>query len=227
MKTLDEFANFYGTDKGSGIHDYCRKYEKYLPFKREDKLKIFEIGVARGESLRMWKDYYYNSDILSIDILPECKQYEENRISIEIGSQTDGVFLDGISHKYGPFDMIIDDGSHINSDVIYSFQRLLQYIRLGGIYIVEDASTSYWPEYGGGRDKPESTIEYFKSLVDFVNFFGDFSERTVPGKQEKIYTLYRRDKELLEQYQRMGCNHIGTQIESLNFLNSIIIITKR
>lgn len=228
MKTLDEIANFYGTDKGSGIHDYCKKYEKYLPFKREDKLKIFEIGVARGESLRMWKEYYFNAHILSIDILPECKQYEEDRITIEIGSQTDGEFLNRLSYKYAPFDMIIDDGSHINSDVIYSFQHLFEYVKSnGGIYVVEDAATSYWPDYGGGRYKPGSTIEYFKTLADDVNFFGEWSERIVPGKDERISTLYRRDKELIEQFQRKGYNYVGTQIESLNFLNSIIIITKR
>lgn len=227
MNTLDQIANFRGTDKGSNIHDYCRKYEKYLPFKREDKLKIFEIGVARGESLRMWKDYYYNSNILSIDILSDCKQYEEDRISIEIGSQTDESFLDTISYKHAPFDMIIDDGSHVNSDVIFSFKKLFQHVKSGGIYIVEDAGTSYWPDYGGGRYKPGSTIEYFKGIVDEVSFFGEFSERTVPGKEERISTLYRRDKELIEQFQRKGYNYIGTQIESLNFLNSIIIITKR
>lgn len=227
MKALDDFAVFYGTDKGSHIHDYCRKYEKYLPFKRESVLKIFEIGTARGESLRMWKNYYFNSHILSIDILSECKQYEEDRISIEIGSQTNGEFLDRLSYKYGPFDMIIDDGSHINSDVIYSFQQLFQHVKSGGVYIVEDAGTSYWPDYGGGRYRPGSTMEYFKGVVDEVSFFGEYSERIVTDKDERISTLYRRDTELIDQFRRKGYNYIGTQIESLNFLNSIIIITKR
>ena len=227
MKTLDEIANLYGTDKGSNVHDYCRKYEKYLPFKREDKITLFEIGVARGESLRMWKEYFYNSHIISIDILPECKAYEEDRISIEIGSQTDENFLNRISQQYGPFDMIIDDGSHVNSDVIYSFQKLFNHVKSSGIYIVEDAGTSYWPDYGGGRYRPGSTMDYFKGLADEVSFFGEFSERVVPGKDERISTLYRRDAELIEQFQRKGYHYIGTQIESLNFLNSIIIITKR
>jgi len=227
MKTLDEIANLYGTDKGSNVHDYCRKYEKYLPFKREENLKIFEIGVARGDSLRMWKDYYYNSNIFSIDVLPECKQYEEERITIEIGSQTDSIFLDRLCYKYAPFDMIIDDGSHINSDVIYSFKHLFEYVRSGGVYIVEDASTSYWPDYGGGINKKESTIEYFKTLIDGVNFFGEFSERTIPNTKEIVNTLYRKDKELIEQFQRYGYTGIDVQIESINFLNSIIIITKR
>ena len=34
MNDLNKLAILYNTDKSSEIHDYCRKYEKYLPFKR-------------------------------------------------------------------------------------------------------------------------------------------------------------------------------------------------
>jgi hypothetical protein len=63
-------------------------------------------------------------------------------------------------------------------------------------------------------------IEYFKNLVDEVNFGGEL--------QESISNLgARREDLLIEQFKRKGYDFIGTQIESLNFLNSIIIITKR
>lgn len=117
MSILDDIGRAYRTDKASGVHDYCRKYEKYLPFKRNDNLKIFEIGVLGGLSLKMWKDYFYNSHILGIDIVSECKKYEEERISIEIGSQIDENFLQDICKTYGTFDMILDDGSDRKSVV--------------------------------------------------------------------------------------------------------------
>ena len=79
MSTLDNLAKSYGTDKSSEIHNYCVKYEKYLPFNRYDKLNILEIGVLDGKSLKTWKEYFYRSNILGIDITPECKQYEEER----------------------------------------------------------------------------------------------------------------------------------------------------
>ena len=66
----------------------------------------------------MWKDYFVNSTILGIDINPECKNYKEESVFVEIGSQTNEYFLSKISEEYGPFDLIIDDGSHINYDVI-------------------------------------------------------------------------------------------------------------
>ena len=218
--TLDEIAKFYGTDKSSEIHDYCRKYEKYLSFHRYDNIKILEIGVLGGQSLRMWKEYFLCSHILGIDITPECKQYEEDRIQIEIGSQIDEEFLKRISEQYGPFDMILDDGSHVNSHVIYSFEHLFDAVRSGGVYIVEDACTSYWASWGGERYKKGTTIEYFKGVADEVNFFGEAIELENKGP-------HRRDDYLLAQFKRKGYNYIGTQIESLNFLNSIIIITKR
>ena len=105
-KALDKLAKSFGTDKSSDNHNYCVKYEKYLPFNRYDNLNILEIGVLDGKSLLTWKDYYYRSNILGVDINPDCKKYEEERIKVEIGSQADNVFLLDIMREYGPFDMI-------------------------------------------------------------------------------------------------------------------------
>ncbi len=217
MSTLDILANLNGTDKSSNWHNYCVKYEKYLPFNRYDDLKILEIGVLHAQSLRMWKNYYYRSQIVGIDILPECKQYEDDRISIEIGSQNDFEFLKQVSEKYGLFDMILDDGTHHSSDVIFSFEHLFESVKSSGVYIVEDCATSYWPDFGGGYLKNDSTIEYFKRLVDDVNFRGLKTDPT---------GTYRKESILIPLSERIqpSCR---VDIESINFLNGIILITKR
>jgi hypothetical protein len=220
MSALDTIANSYGTDKSSLLHNYCVKYEKYLPFKRHDVLQILEIGVLRGESLKTWKDYFYRSQIFGIDILSECKQYEEDRITVEIGSQTDGDFLTMVSQKHGPFDIILDDGSHNNSDVIYSFEHLFKTLKSGGVYIVEDCTTSYWDDFGGGYLKEGTLIEYFKKLADDVNFRG--LQYDVNGQ----FHRYRKETDLIpfSLKEQPSCR---IDIESINFLNGIIIITKR
>ena len=221
MSILNQLAEFYKTDKAGTMHNYAVKYEKYLPFNRYDNLKILEIGVLRGESVKMWKDYFYRSQIIGVDIDSNCQQYEEERINIEIGSQIDDDFLKRVSNKYGPFDMILDDGSHMNSHQIFSFEHLFKTINSGGVYIVEDCCTSYWEEYDGGRYKKGTAIEYFKGVVDEVNFFGELSEAPGGGVH------HRNEQPLIEQFRKKGYNYIGTQIESLNFLNGIILITKR
>jgi hypothetical protein len=219
MSTLNDLAKKYGTDKSSEIHNYCDKYAKYIPFQRYDKLNILEIGILDGKSLLTWKEYFYRSHILGIDINPDCKKYEEPRISVEIGSQADGAFLSRTCQQYGPFDMILDDGSHMNEHVIYSFQHLWGSVKSGGIYIIEDVGTSYWDEWGGGFLRESTSMEYFKKLSDDINFRGlqNFNTPNVHARREDWLTN-------LSNETQPDC---VTDIESINFLNGIIIITKR
>ena len=218
MSYLNKLGINYNTDKTSDIHNYLVKYEKYLPFKRDEYLKILEIGVLDGASLRTWKDYFYNSVVHGIDINEQCKKYEEHRIKIEIGSQDDENFLVNIKQKYGQFDMILDDGSHLNSHVIFSFEHLWDSVKSGGVYVVEDCATSYWEDYGGGFRKDTTSIEYFKKLCDDVNYHGilNWSKSNVHARREDWC------KESINN-EKINCL---TNIESINFLNGIIIITK-
>ena len=63
--------------------------------------------------------------------------------------------------------------SHLNSDVLKSFEFLFPYLDENGTYVIEDTQTSYWPKYGGDSyslSKPSTTMGYFKSLVDGLNY---------------------------------------------------------
>jgi hypothetical protein len=219
MNSLDELAIKNGTDKSSMIHDYCFKYEKYLTFNRNDKLKILEIGVWKGESLSTWSEFYPNSLIVGIDINKDCKIYESEKIKIEIGSQIDEQFLKYVVETYGEFDLIIDDGSHYQSHMIKSFEFLFPYVKKTGLYVVEDVCCSYWSNFEGGFRKSGTSVEYFKGIIDDVNFNGELLENFNPS-------YARKDDLLIEQVSKKNYD-IRTDIESLNFMNSIIIITKR
>lgn len=218
-QTLDEIALRCGTDKSSAIHDYCRKYERWLPFDRKAPLTILEIGVFRGESAAMWRDYYPNAKVVAMDINPGCVEYHqpEQRIHIEIGSQNDPAFLFHLAEKHGPFDLIVDDGSHLQHDVITSFLNLWFYVKSNGVYVVEDACTSYWPSHHGGLKLPHTMVEFFKGLIDDVNFFG-LELSTHPSHA-------RRDEWLIQQLGDSPC--YGKTIESIQFLNSLILVSKR
>jgi hypothetical protein len=221
MKSLDKIAKYYGTDKSSEIHNYCEKYEKWFPFNRLEPLKILEIGVLNGQSLLAWREFYPNATIVGIDIDQRCKDFEDidNKIYVEIGSQIDGEFLSGISTKYGLFDLILDDGSHMQSHIIFSFNHLFDSIKSEGIYVIEDCVTSYWPEYEGGFRKENTSVEYCKNLIDDVNFNGEY--------QRNFWCGHARREDLLIQQVHNDKLPIRTDIESINFLNSTIIITKR
>jgi hypothetical protein len=217
--TLDELALQHGTDKSSAIHNYAIKYEKYLPFNRKQKIKILEIGVLKGDSLRMWRDYYPNAEIHGLDIDPKCKELALEGIVIHIGSQVDEAFINEVVSPKGPFDLIIDDGSHVNIHVTRTFELLFQNLKSGGVYAVEDSCTSYWPKYGGSHSGIDTTMSFFKCLADDVSFHGVKAHGVVPSVSRRESVLIPH----VEQYMPGCC----TSIESINFLNSLILTTKR
>jgi len=146
MNELNLLGHKYRSDKVDQHHTfkgetYMDVYLKYLaPFKFE-KFTFLEIGVRDGASVKMWAEYFPNAKIVGVDINPQCKQYEEDRISIEIGSQEDPEFLQSVIDKHGPFKIVLDDGSHINSMTLKSFECLQD--STTSLYMIEDLRNSY------------------------------------------------------------------------------------
>ncbi|NOD35619.1 MULTISPECIES: class I SAM-dependent methyltransferase [unclassified Ruegeria] len=172
---------------------YFDIYEKHFEKFRSRPIRMLEIGVHGGGSLEMWRDYFHNeSQIVGIDINPECEKHAANNIDIHIGSQDDKKFLEEVSDKYGGFDVVLDDGSHVNSHVITTFGTLYERVSAHGTYMVEDMHTSYWPRFGGGLGKEGTFIEYAKSKIDELNaqhVRGDF-ETTAFTRQTDSITFY-------------------------------------
>lgn len=155
------------------IH-YFDIYEKHFRNYVDKEMLMIEIGVFNGGSLQMWKNYFGNKcKIVGIDIDPNCKQHEsvENNIFVEIGNQSDINFLDSVIKKYGKPDIILDDGSHVMSDLIKSFNFLYYQMKDEGIYFVEDLHTCYWPQFEGGYKTENTFIEFVKDKTDELNAF--------------------------------------------------------
>ncbi len=183
MKML---ATIYGTDKWNK-HWYVQHYEELFRKIRRKRISLLEIGVGGGEnprrggnSLRMWRAYFPNGRIYGVDLYDKTP-HDRGRIKTLRGSQADPHFLDALVREIGKIDVIIDDGSHINEHMIFTFQQLFPHLADGGTYVLEDIQTSYWAEYGGNetdRNDPTTAVVYFKSLVDGLNwreFRGDYN----------------------------------------------------
>jgi cephalosporin hydroxylase len=85
----------------------------------------------------MWAKYFPKSEILGIDLYDKSL-LDYRRIKTFQGRQSDEEFL----AQFNNLDIIIDDGSHINSDVIKSFEILFPRLNLGGYYCIEDTQVS-------------------------------------------------------------------------------------
>lgn len=177
-RNLKMLATIYRTDKWNQ-HWYVQHYEQLFRKMRRRYITLLEIGIGGeanprkgGNSLRMWRAYFPKGRIFGVDIYDKTP-HDRGRIRTFRGSQADAEFLDSVVRQIGKIDVIIDDGSHINDHVIFTFQRLFPHLSNGGIYVVEDTQTSYWSEYGGNeadRNDPTTAVGYFKSLVDGLNW---------------------------------------------------------
>ena len=165
---LNQLALLFRTDK-CGSHWYTQHYQRYFRPLKNKRLNVFEIGIESGASLRMWKAYFRKSQIIGIDLLDKT-YLSEHRIDIRQCDQTDSDRLLRLAREYGGFDIIIDDGSHLNEDVIKTFQLLFPLLRENGIYVVEDTQTAYWQTWGGGIANPHNSMAFFKGLVDSINY---------------------------------------------------------
>jgi len=135
--TLNEHGILAGTDKSSLGHSYLRHYERLFGHLRHRPLTLLEIGIAHGDSLRMWQAYFSVALIVGVDISPACQQFATNRCTVEIGSQADPAFLQQIGQKYRP-QIIIDDGSHRADHIVFTFEKLFPLLEPDGYYCIED-----------------------------------------------------------------------------------------
>lgn len=207
---LDTLALEARTDKASDGHNYTPIYENYLRMLRLTGFTMLELGIGGyqypergGESLRLWYNYFPNAKIVGVDCY-EKTGMAKDRIFVEQGSQDDPAFLNHVNEKHGPFDLIIDDASHVNKLTIRSFEILFPLLKPGGFYFVEDVHTSFWfMEYGGDPDPTsctQTTLKYFQKLT--VQLF---------------------EETLLPQHRNEFCGII----EYIHFYQNLVIIKKK
>lgn len=176
-RNLRALATIHGSDKWGG-HWYAQHYERHFGHLRRQPVLLLELGIggyniptAGGASLRMWRDYFPRGRIHGVDI-HDKSPHRDGRVMTHVGDQSDPLFLRSLVEKIGIPDIIIDDGSHINSHIIKSFETLFPLLAENGIYVIEDLGSSYWPDYGGSSDNITTAttgMAMLKRLTDGLN----------------------------------------------------------
>ena len=177
---------------------------------------MLEIGVYRGGSLRMWKKFFHaDSVIVGIDIDKNCQQYEiaDQQAYVRIGSQADPDFLTAVNKEFGPFDIILGDGSHKTYDQLISFTSLFRdACKDGGCYMVEDMHVNYWTRH---VDTPQSFIEVSKQMVDTLH---------EPYLCRREASFRHEHPEALSE---LALSYLGANVGGIAFYDSIIVFDKR
>ena len=123
----------YVSDKWAS---YLDVYNEIFASKRnKEKLTLLEIGVQNGGSLQTWLTYFTRiKKLIGTDIDPKCSKlkYKSNKVEIVIGDINDSLTIEKIKNIENKYDVIIDDGSHLSSDIITTFLNLFKLIKKDG-----------------------------------------------------------------------------------------------
>ena len=133
---------------------YAEIYEKHFDRFRSQDIRLLELGVHRGDSLRMWRDYFEKGIIVGLDLGKSEVNDPSGRIRLYQGKQQDVDLLDRVALENAPsgFDVIIDDCSHMAQLSYLSFWHLFtHHLKVGGVYVIEDWSLGYWQDWPDGH----------------------------------------------------------------------------
>lgn len=132
---LDMFHSHNGRQIDKWEH-YFPIYEKHFSKFRGTNVRLLEIGIDHGGSLQLWKRYFGRyAEIIGVDINPEA-MFEEPQIATHVFDQQDPAIAD-----LGPFDIVIDDGSHEPGHQSITFSNL--WPRCRSTYLIEDCHDCY------------------------------------------------------------------------------------
>lgn len=179
MKTLREI--FWDLPKHADKWStYFDVYETWFSRFRGQSPRILEIGMQHGGSALMWLEYFGpGTKVVGVDIDPRCSQHASDDITVVIGDQSNEEFWKEFwANNTEPFDIVIDDGSHYQSDMVKTYIVGQDYVKDGGIYLIEDTHTAYYsvhtvgdraPDEYTGAGNPGNVIEFSKLAADILN----------------------------------------------------------
>ncbi len=205
--SLDELADKYGTDKGGDVNrniskkeelnNYTPLYQKLFSRDKNNYRLVFEVGIGSnnldtpsnmgsngkpGASLYMWQEYFPNAEIFGADIDKRIL-FNENRIKTYFVDQysVESIKKMWLEIDRKNFDIIIDDGIHDYKGNINFFENSIQYLKKGGLYIIEDVNNIY----------VENFRKYFSNLYYDVEIIDYYHKLRQYIKSRRIIVIYK------------------------------------
>ena len=211
---LCEIGRKYDTDKSSQrdnvtdtrhCHPYTLFYDSIFKQRRNNSLRIAELGILEGGSLLMWREYFPNSEIYGFeynnDLIKKFKErYNNDRIIL---NNIDVTNKDNINRVFSDlnilYDIIIEDTTHQFEDQIRVIENTYKYLKPGGIMIIEDIYKSYNERDYIDRLGPilEEFEDYYFIELDHIN------RKTTGWDNDKLLVLVKRGEIKLIDKQRL------------------------
>jgi predicted O-methyltransferase YrrM len=208
VSELCEIGKKYDTDKSSQrinvtnyrhCHPYTLFYDGLFKNKKDKNLKIAELGILDGGSLLMWKDYFPNAEIYGFEyndnLINNFKHnFNNDRITLSSIDVTNKcTIIKAFSELNILYDIIIEDTTHQFEDQIRVIENTYQYLKPGGILIIEDIFKSY--NENDYINRLSLILEYFQDYyfieLDHIN------RNSTNWDNDKLFVLIKGDDEAI------------------------------
>lgn len=208
---LDEIGQLHGTDKSSAEHNYLNKYEFFLSKWKNKRFNMLELGVFRGASIKMWRDFFPNATIYAVDVDSEARQYTAENRKVIIADLS--LYKNVSELSVLKSEIIVDDASHMWRHQIMALLVLFDSLPHGGVYIVEDIETSF---------KGYEHSFYNDASITCYDFLSAVAEVVASGE-------YLRDTNVSAAVYAFAdeINELAINIEMISFIRSSCIIIKK
>ena len=167
-KNLDDLFQYYGSDKANIFsvenregHGFSKFYSKHLSEITSKQINILELGSFAGASAAAFVKYRPNIKVFCFDVNIANFKYKSEKIDVfglDINNKSkvlkclDKIFT---RNNFKNFDLIIDDGSHNLSDILYALNFFFRYLKEKSFYVIEDFK---YPNY----------FDYNKNIEDIM-----------------------------------------------------------
>lgn len=143
LETYHQTKN--NTDK-EGLHYYISNLycEKLTP-KKNEEINILEIGIFKGDSLKLWDDFFINANIYGMDLGDYTQHTYSNKVKKYIMNAYEESTINFLKNTNIKFDIIIDDGPHTLESQDYACKNYRQFLKDNGILIIEDVAVDNLP----------------------------------------------------------------------------------
>lgn len=175
-KIMQEISAAGLSDKAS-VHSYDEVYPFLFQQFLGKENNILEIGVAIGGGLKLLSEVFPESRIFGID--RSFSQLDQSILNetitlIQPCDQADTSGFLTIFPEIPKFDIIIEDASHDYGKSMESFEAFSPYMKVGGIYIIEDIFPQFYDLY-----KQDERFQ----IVDL---------KCVKDRQDDVIAIYRK-----------------------------------
>jgi hypothetical protein len=142
-------------------HPYIEQYyDKEFSNIKDKKIKLLEIGVRSGISLKMWHNWFTKGQIYGLDIINQFNISNENVFFNQIDAYTQPA-LD--LYEDDMFDFIIDDGPHTPVSQQFTIQKWINKLKPGGKIIIEDIGCK---DDNNNTLSPDASLDFLLKSID-------------------------------------------------------------